>query len=117
MHKFAGQSQANKNVSIIEELSPDALFIRSTLRINGAEFSDFGTYTCTVVNSLNKPDMLHIKLNPSAPTGKQMIFLNSSRLFIQTFKSILFCISKMSNHIDPRLKVGPYSGSSYLQYV
>lgn len=70
MHRFAGRPASEKNVTIIEELSPDALFIRSTLRINGAEFSDFGPYTCRVINSLNRPDELRIHLKPSSPTGK-----------------------------------------------
>lgn len=54
---------------ILEERSPDLLFMRSILRIQNAELADFGRYNCTISNSKGS-DTLMIDLQPSAPTGE-----------------------------------------------
>ena len=59
-----------KVYTLIEQRSPDGLFARSILRIHLAEFSDFGQYNCTVINSLGR-DSIRISLQPSASTGEQ----------------------------------------------
>lgn len=61
----AGQG---KSITFVEEFSPDLLFMRSTVRILGAEFSDFGLYICNFTNSIDS-DSVSINLQPKAPTG------------------------------------------------
>ena len=67
-HKIVA-GRPDKSYAIGEELSPDALFMRSTLQIEGAEFSDFGLYNCTITNMLGI-DSMAIFLQPTASTGK-----------------------------------------------
>lgn len=59
-------NQGSKSFSIIEELSPDGLFMRSKLRVHGAEFNDFGKYNCTIANELGQDSMI-IDMQPIAP--------------------------------------------------
>lgn len=67
MHKV--QAGHERSVAIVEERSPDLLFMRSTLRISGAQPHDFGRYNCTVRSSLGA-DSMSIELLPLAPTGE-----------------------------------------------
>jgi hypothetical protein len=63
------QGHADRSLTTTVEVSPDALYMRSTLRINGSEYTDFGTYICKVTNSLGT-DQMHILLQSTAPSGK-----------------------------------------------
>lgn len=67
---LAGNERTNmKNYTIMEQFSPDLLFMRSQLRIQGADFSDFGQYTCAINNSLGA-DSLNIHFTYKTQPGK-----------------------------------------------
>ena len=57
---------------ISSQRSPDLLFMRSELTINQAQLADFGTYQCTIKNSIDT-DSLLISLKLTAPTGKPLL--------------------------------------------
>lgn len=63
------ERKSEKSFSLIEQLSPDGLFMRSKLLVHNAELNDFGKYNCTIVNSLAQDSMI-IELEPLAATGK-----------------------------------------------
>uniref|UniRef100_A0A6G1SPM2 Irregular chiasm C-roughest protein n=1 Tax=Aceria tosichella TaxID=561515 RepID=A0A6G1SPM2_9ACAR len=85
------QNGKEKQIIIKNEFSPDALFMRSTLHIHGAEYTDFGQYNCNITNSRGT-DSMPIFLQPTAATGYAFKVLATVTLGSVVLLVLSFCI-------------------------
>lgn len=110
------------NISIKLERSPDFLYVRSVLRIEGDELDDyFGQYNCTITNSRGS-DHLIVDLQKLKSTGKfNRVELNNQfgRFFtsadsMRAVGRLLLCLFHLSRLIFIRLTLVELAAITFL---